>query len=59
MPHGDTVIFCQVGKSGLGVGDNVRTFSTKKHVIPKLVNEVTEALDSDEGREVLKNIRAL
>jgi hypothetical protein len=42
----------------LGVGDDVRTFNTKKHIVPKLIKEVTEALDSDEGREVLKNIRA-
>ena len=41
----------------LGVGDDVRTFNTKKHIVPKLVKEITEALKSDEGREILKNIR--
>jgi glutamyl-tRNA reductase len=43
----------------LGVGDDVRTFNTKKHIVPKLVMEITKALNSDEVREILKNIRTL
>jgi hypothetical protein len=43
----------------LGVGDDVRTFNTKKYIVPKLVMEITQALKSDEGREILKNIRTL
>jgi hypothetical protein len=43
----------------LGIVDDVRTFNTKCDEVRKLVNDVRRALDDDEGKRILKNIKIL
>ena len=44
---------------GLGVVDDVRTFDAKRDNVLRIANEVRRTLDTDEGRQILQNIRSL